>query len=104
MATIPEAWVSKVKELLKGEIFTADKPGKWAGKEGSHVPVAARNNEGSIDLKVRAAVRPRSGRGPAETLLCGQDRPAGHAACLRFWTSLNTPALSPATPPRSPTS
>ena len=52
MATIPEAWVSKVKELLKGEIFTADKPGKWAGKEGSHVPVAARNNEGSIDLKV----------------------------------------------------
>jgi superoxide reductase len=36
------AWQARAKELEgKGPIYTATAPGKWKGKEGSHVPVAS---------------------------------------------------------------
>jgi desulfoferrodoxin (superoxide reductase-like protein) len=36
-----DAWETRAKELEgKGPVYTAAAPGKWKGKEGSHVPVA----------------------------------------------------------------
>jgi superoxide reductase len=36
-----EAWQARAKELeAKGPAYTASAPGKWKGKEGSHVPTA----------------------------------------------------------------
>jgi superoxide reductase len=36
-----EAWEARAKEFEgKGPPYTAAEPGKWKGKEGSHVPVA----------------------------------------------------------------
>ncbi|EDQ87941.1 uncharacterized protein MONBRDRAFT_37611 [Monosiga brevicollis MX1] len=49
---IPQAWVDKVKELLGGEIFTKEQPGKWEGKAGGHVPVVSKNDDGTVTVKV----------------------------------------------------
>jgi len=49
---IPQAWIDKVKDLASGEVFTAEAQGKWEGKAGSHVPVASKEGDGSITVKV----------------------------------------------------
>eukprot|EP00045_Choanoeca_perplexa_P016100 m.212761 g.212761 ORF g.212761 m.212761 type:complete len:123 (-) comp17169_c0_seq1:4356-4724(-) len=49
---IPQAWIDKVKELASGEVFTAEEQGKWQGKAGSHVPVASKNDDGTVTVKV----------------------------------------------------
>jgi superoxide reductase len=42
-----DAWEARAKELEgKGPIYTAAAPGKWKGKEGSHVPVATFDSGG----------------------------------------------------------
>ena len=42
-----DAWEARAKELEgKGPIYTAAAPGKWKGKEGSHVPVATFDSAG----------------------------------------------------------
>jgi desulfoferrodoxin (superoxide reductase-like protein) len=42
-----EAWEARAKELEgKGPTYTAAAPGKWKGKEGSHVPVATFDSAG----------------------------------------------------------
>jgi hypothetical protein len=49
---IPQTWIDKVKELASGEVFTAEEQGKWQGKAGSHVPLASKNDDGTITVKV----------------------------------------------------
>ncbi len=42
-----DAWEARAKELEgKGAVYTAAAPGKWKGKEGSHVPVATFDSGG----------------------------------------------------------
>jgi desulfoferrodoxin (superoxide reductase-like protein) len=42
-----DAWQARAKELeAKGPPYTAAAPGKWKGKEGSHVPVATFDSSG----------------------------------------------------------
>ena len=42
-----DAWEARAKELEgKGPLYTAGAPGKWKGKEGSHVPVATFDSSG----------------------------------------------------------
>ena len=52
MSDLPQEWVNRCKELLGGEIFTRDAPGKWEGKQGSHVPVSEKAEDGSVTVKV----------------------------------------------------
>eukprot|EP00049_Salpingoeca_infusionum_P026586 m.26522 g.26522 ORF g.26522 m.26522 type:complete len:125 (+) comp8837_c0_seq1:193-567(+) len=48
---IPQAWQDRAKELLGGEVFTMDAPGKWEGKQKGHTPVVAVEG-GSATVKV----------------------------------------------------
>lgn len=44
-------WAAQVAKLESEELLTKDKPGKWAGKEGSHLPqVTFHEGEGAVTL------------------------------------------------------
>jgi superoxide reductase len=46
-----EAWERRARELeSKGTVLTGAAPGKWLGKEGTHVPRATFNADGTVTI------------------------------------------------------
>jgi superoxide reductase len=46
-----DAWEARARELEnKGAVLTAAAPGKWAGKEGTHVPGASFGKDGTVTI------------------------------------------------------